>query len=34
MPARIEANTPRLLGVFAGEALKPPPSWLMRQAGR
>ena len=25
---------PRLLGVFAGEALRPPPIWLMRQAGR
>jgi uroporphyrinogen decarboxylase len=25
---------PRLLGVFAGEALSPPPVWLMRQAGR
>jgi len=24
----------RLLGVFAGEALSPPPVWLMRQAGR
>src|SRR5215470_3279955 len=34
MPARIEASMPRLLGVFAGEALKPPPIWLMRQAGR
>src|SRR6187200_2227412 len=25
---------PRLLGVFAGDALSPPPVWLMRQAGR
>ncbi len=25
---------PRLLRVFAGEALSPPPVWLMRQAGR
>jgi uroporphyrinogen decarboxylase len=25
---------PRLLRVFAGEALMPPPVWLMRQAGR
>jgi uroporphyrinogen decarboxylase len=25
---------PRLLGVFAGETLSPPPIWLMRQAGR
>jgi len=25
---------PRLLGVFAGDALSPPPIWLMRQAGR
>src|ERR1041385_5389088 len=24
----------RLLRVFAGEALAPPPVWLMRQAGR
>ena len=25
---------PRLLRVFAGEAVMPPPVWLMRQAGR
>jgi uroporphyrinogen decarboxylase len=25
---------PRLLRVFAGEAMTPPPVWLMRQAGR
>ena len=25
---------PRLLRVFAGEAVSPPPVWLMRQAGR
>ncbi len=28
------SRRPRLLGVFAGEALSPPPVWLMRQAGR
>ena len=28
------STRPRLLGVFAGEALSPPPIWLMRQAGR
>jgi uroporphyrinogen decarboxylase len=28
------ATRPRLLGVFAGQALSPPPVWLMRQAGR
>jgi uroporphyrinogen decarboxylase len=34
MPSRTEASKPRLLRVFAGEALRPPPIWLMRQAGR
>ena len=29
-----EARDRRLLRVFAGEALTPPPIWLMRQAGR
>jgi uroporphyrinogen decarboxylase len=29
-----EAREHRLLRVFAGEALTPPPIWLMRQAGR
>ncbi len=28
------STRPRLLGAFAGEALSPPPIWLMRQAGR
>ena len=28
------SKRPRLLGVFAGDALSPPPIWLMRQAGR
>ncbi len=28
------ATRPRLLEVFAGRALSPPPVWLMRQAGR
>ena len=28
------AMRPRLLRVFAGEAVTPPPIWLMRQAGR
>jgi uroporphyrinogen decarboxylase len=28
------ATRPRLLDVFAGKALSPPPIWLMRQAGR
>ena len=27
-------QTPRLLNVFEGETLSPPPLWLMRQAGR
>jgi uroporphyrinogen decarboxylase len=31
VPARVR---PRLLRVFAGEPLRPPPIWLMRQAGR
>jgi uroporphyrinogen decarboxylase len=30
-PAAVQ---PRLLGVFAGQVLAPPPIWLMRQAGR
>src|SRR5262249_32107043 len=34
MPSCTEASKPRLLRVFAGEALRPPPIWLMRQAGR
>ncbi len=33
--ASMRATTrPRLLEVFAGHALSPPPVWLMRQAGR
>lgn len=28
------SNLPPILRVLAGEALKPPPIWLMRQAGR
>src|SRR6185437_10855992 len=28
------STRPRLLATFAGEALSPPPVWLMRQAGR
>jgi uroporphyrinogen decarboxylase len=33
--ASMQATTrPRLLDVFAGHALSPPPIWLMRQAGR
>ena len=28
------STRPRLLGVFADNALSPPPIWLMRQAGR
>jgi uroporphyrinogen decarboxylase len=28
------ATRPRLLDVFAGRSLSPPPVWLMRQAGR
>jgi uroporphyrinogen decarboxylase len=34
MPSPQEVGKPTLLRVFAGEALKPPPIWLMRQAGR
>ena len=29
-----ERSHPRLLRTFAGQALTPPPIWLMRQAGR
>ena len=29
-----ERSHPRLLRTFAGQALSPPPIWLMRQAGR
>ena len=29
-----ERSQPRLLRTFAGQALTPPPIWLMRQAGR
>jgi uroporphyrinogen decarboxylase len=29
-----ERSQPRLLQTFAGQALTPPPIWLMRQAGR
>ena len=28
------STRPKLLRTFAGEALAPPPIWLMRQAGR
>ncbi len=28
------STRPRLLGVFSGDVLPPPPIWLMRQAGR
>src|SRR6185295_14051360 len=34
MASAIERSRPRLLRTFAGEALTPPPIWLMRQAGR
>jgi uroporphyrinogen decarboxylase len=34
MAASAQSVSPRLLGPFAGEALAPPPLWLMRQAGR
>jgi uroporphyrinogen decarboxylase len=34
MAAQSVSNLPRLLRPFAGEALSPPPVWLMRQAGR
>jgi uroporphyrinogen decarboxylase len=34
MPAQKMASERRMLRVFAGEALTPPPIWLMRQAGR
>jgi uroporphyrinogen decarboxylase len=34
MPASATAAPRRLLRPFAGEALSPPPIWLMRQAGR
>jgi uroporphyrinogen decarboxylase len=34
MASASSARQPRLLRVFAGEALSPPPLWLMRQAGR
>ena len=30
----LPAGRPRLLSVFTGQALSPPPVWLMRQAGR
>ena len=32
--AKAASPTKRFLKVFAGEALSPPPLWLMRQAGR
>src|SRR5262249_60912396 len=34
MPHRRTLNERGMLRVFAGEALTPPPIWLMRQAGR
>lgn len=33
-PAQAKTTTRRLMQVLAGEALTPPPVWLMRQAGR
>src|SRR5215510_10665855 len=34
MPHRRTLDERRMLRVFAGQALTPPPIWLMRQAGR
>src|SRR5262249_29257263 len=34
MPARNTVSERRMLQVFAGQTLTPPPIWLMRQAGR
>jgi uroporphyrinogen decarboxylase len=34
MASALVVPRPRLLSAFAGEALSPPPVWLMRQAGR
>jgi uroporphyrinogen decarboxylase len=34
MPSGTQGSERRLVRVFAGEALRPPPIWLMRQAGR
>ena len=34
MALRRQTPSAALLRVFAGEALSPPPVWLMRQAGR
>ena len=34
MPARKTVGERRMLQVFAGQTLTPPPIWLMRQAGR
>src|SRR5262245_10281625 len=34
MASATKSTPPRLLEVFAGRALSPPPVWLMRQAGR
>jgi uroporphyrinogen decarboxylase len=34
MPARRKVSERRILRVFAGHTLTPPPIWLMRQAGR
>ena len=34
MPAQKTVSERRMLRVFAGQALTPPPIWLMRQAGR
>src|SRR5262252_9946968 len=34
MPARSTVSERRMLQVFAGQTLTPPPIWLMRQAGR
>ena len=34
MPAQGTMSERRMLRVFAGQALTPPPIWLMRQAGR
>jgi len=34
MPSGTQGSERRLMRVFAGETLTPPPIWLMRQAGR
>ena len=32
--AKMKPSSKRLLQVLSGDALSPPPMWLMRQAGR